>query len=149
MRSMTSITHDIDEEAAVASTESESGLDENVAGALSYLVGFVTGLIFFLIEKENDFVRFHAAQSMAFSGLLFVAYIALSIVGTVITTVMFSSTSTFFVGSIVSMVFGLVWLVLALGGLATWLYLLVSSYQGKTPRIPIVAGIADKLIGTR
>lgn len=149
MRSMTSITHDIDEEAAVASTESESGLDENVAGALSYLVGFVTGLIFFLIEKENDFVRFHAAQSMAFSGLLFVAYIALSIVGTVITTVMFSSTSTFFVGSIVSMVFGLVWLVLALGGLATWLYLLVSSYQGKTPRIPIAAGIADKLVGTR
>lgn len=146
---MTSITHDIDEEAAVASTESESGLDENVAGALSYLVGFVTGLIFFLIEKENDFVRFHAAQSMAFSGLLFVAYIALSIVGTVITTVMFSSTSTFFVGSIVSMVFGLVWLVLALGGLATWLYLLVSSYQGKTPRIPIAAGIADKLVGTR
>lgn len=149
MRSMTSITHDIDEEAAVASTESESGLDENVAGALSYLVGFVTGLIFFLIEKENDFVRFHAAQSMAFSGLLFVAYIALSIVGTVITTVMFSSTSTFFVGSIVSMVFGLIWLVLALGGLATWLYLLVSSYQGKTPRIPIAAGIADKLVGTR
>lgn len=146
---MTSITHDIDEEAAVASTESESGLDENVAGALSYLVGFVTGLIFFLIEKENDFVRFHAAQSMAFSGLLFVAYIALSIVGTVITTVMFSSTSTFFVGSIVSMVFGLIWLVLALGGLATWLYLLVSSYQGKTPRIPIAAGIADKLVGTR
>ncbi|KYH24078.1 hypothetical protein HAPAU_41570 [Halalkalicoccus paucihalophilus] len=146
---MTSITHDIDEEAAVASTESESGLDENVAGALSYLFGFVTGLIFFLIEKENDFVRFHAAQSMAFSGLLFVAYIALSIVGTVITTVMFSSTSTFFVGSIVSMVLGLVWLVLALGGLATWLYLLVSSYQGKTPRIPIVAGIADKLVGTR
>lgn len=146
---MTSITHDIDEEAPITSTESESGLDENVAGALSYLVGFVTGLIFFLIEKENDFVRFHAAQSMAFSGLFFVAYIVLSIVGTIITTVMFSTTSTFFIGSIVSMVFGLIWLILALGGLATWLYLLVSSYQGKTPRVPIAAGIADKLVGTQ
>lgn len=143
---MASATHDIDEESGAATVESESGLDENVAGALSYLFGFVTGLIFFLIEKENDFVRFHAAQSIAFSGLLFVAYMALSIVGTVMTTVLFSSTSTFFVGSIVSIVFGLVWLVLALGGVAAWIYLLIKAYQGKTPRIPVAAGIADKLM---
>lgn len=143
---MASATHDIDEESGAATVESESGLDENVAGALSYLFGFVTGLIFFLIEKENDFVRFHAAQSIAFSGLLFVAYMALSIVGTVMTTVLFSSTSTFFVGSIVSIVLGLVWLVLALGGVAAWIYLLIKAYQGKTPRIPVAAGIADKLM---
>lgn len=143
---MASVTHDIDEESGAATVESKSGLDENVAGALSYLFGFVTGLIFFLIEKENDFVRFHAAQSIAFSGLLFVAYMALSIVGTVMTTVLFSSTSTFFVGSIVSMVLGLVWLVLALGGVAAWIYLLIKAYQGKTPRIPVAAGIADKLM---
>lgn len=143
---MASTTHEIDEEPAVATVESESGLDENVAGALSYLFGFVTGLIFFLIEKENDFVRFHAAQSMAFSGVIFIAYIALSIVGTVMTTVLFSSTSTFFVGSIVSMVLGLVWLVLALGGFAVWIYLMIRAYQGKTPRIPVAAGIADKLM---
>lgn len=143
---MASITHDIDEESGAATVESESGLDENVAGALSYLFGFVTGLIFFLIEKENAFVRFHAAQSMAFSGLLFVAYMALSIIGTVMTTVLFSSTSTFFVGSIVSIVLGLTWLVLALGGVAAWIYLLIKAYQGKTPRIPVAAGIADKLM---
>lgn len=143
---MASITHEVDEESAGATVESESGLDETVAGALSYLFGFITGLIFFLVERENDFVRFHAAQSMALSGVLFVTYMALSIIGTVITTVMFSSTSTFFIGSIVSMVFGVIWLVLALGGFVVWVYLMIKAYQGETPRIPIAAGIADKLV---
>lgn len=143
---MASITHEVDEESAGATVESESGLDETVAGALSYLFGFITGLIFFLVERENDFVRFHAAQSMALSGVLFVTYMALSIIGTVITTVMFSSTSTFFIGSIVSMVFGIIWLVLALGGFVVWVYLMIKAYQGETPRIPIAAGIADKLV---
>lgn len=143
---MASITHEVDEESAGATVESESGLDETVAGALSYLFGFITGLIFFLVERENDFVRFHAAQSMALSGVLFVTYMALSIIGSVITTVMFSSTSTFFIGSIVSMVFGVIWLVLALGGFVVWVYLMIKAYQGETPRIPIAAGIADKLV---
>ena len=43
--------------------KTSTGLDANVAAALSYLVGFVTGIIFLLVEKENKFVRFHAMQS--------------------------------------------------------------------------------------
>lgn len=147
---MASTTRDIDVEsestAAVAETETGSGLDKNVAGALAYVFGFVSGLIIYLVEKDNQFARFHAAQSMAFTGVLFVAYIALSIVGTILTTVMFTSTSTFFLGSIVSLVLGLVWLVLALGGFAAWAYLIVRAYQGKTPRIPVAAKIADRLV---
>jgi uncharacterized membrane protein len=146
---MATKTDDIDvgaETSATAAEKTDSGMDENVAGALSYLFGFVTGLIFFLIEKENRFVRFHAAQSMAFTGLLFVAYLGLSVVGTVLTTVMFTSSSAFFLGSIVSLVLGLVWLVLALGGFAAWVYLMVKSYRGETPRIPVASGIADKLV---
>ena len=50
-------------------------LDANVAAALSYLVGFVTGIIFLLVEKENKFVRFHAMQST----LLFVGIVAVDI----------------------------------------------------------------------
>lgn len=145
---MASNTRDIDaagDEPPVASGETESGLDENVAGALSYLFGLVTGLIFYLIEQDNPYVRFHAAQSMVVSGIVFVAYIGLSIVGTVVSTVLFTSTSTVFLGSIVSLVLGLIWLVLALGGFALWVYLMVRAYQGKTPRVPIAAGIADRL----
>ncbi|ELY63210.1 DUF4870 domain-containing protein [Natronococcus jeotgali] len=148
---MASNTPDVDIEAETAAepiepAETGTGLDENVAGALSYLIGFVSGLILFLVETENQFVRFHAAQSMVFTGLFVVSYIALSIVGTVISTVMFASTSTFFIGSIVSLVLGLVWLGLAVGGFALWIYLMVKAYRGETVRLPIAAGIADKLV---
>ena len=68
---MASTTKDISIEAkGAAVAENNSGLDSNVAGTLSYLFGFVSGLIFYLIEKEDRFVRWHAAQSMAFTGLL-------------------------------------------------------------------------------
>ena len=44
--------------------KSSTGLESNIAGLLSYLVGWITGLIFFLIEQEDEFVRFHAMQSI-------------------------------------------------------------------------------------
>src|SRR5207248_7890986 len=51
--------------------KTSTGLEANLAAALSYLVGFVTGIIFLLIEKDNKFVRFHAMQStFVFIGIL-------------------------------------------------------------------------------
>lgn len=121
------------------------GLDENVAGALSYVS--IVGLVLYFIEKENGFVRFHAAQSIALAVLVFGLSIGLSVVGTAMTTVMFSGSSGgFLVGSLVSLVLGLLWLVLTVGGFALWVYLIVRAYQGKTPRVPIAAGIADKMV---
>jgi uncharacterized membrane protein len=138
---------DVGTEPAVSTDESESGLDGNVAGALSYLFGFVSGLIFYLIEKDDPFVRWHAAQSMAFSGVLIVTYIALTFLGTVVSVAAFSgSTGAFLIGSLFSLILGLVWLVVALGGFVAWVYLMIKAYQGKTPRIPIAAKIADKLV---
>lgn len=145
---MASNTRDVDIEAerTAESAETESGLDENVAGALSYLFGFISGLIVFLIEGENQFVRFHAAQSIVVSGLFVLAYIAVSIVGTVLTTLMLASAGTFLVGSLFSLLLGLVWLALALSGFGIWVYLVVTTYQGKRTRLPVAAGIADKLV---
>ncbi|WP_207587219.1 hypothetical protein [Halomontanus rarus] len=147
---MASNTQDVDLEAERTvkpePAETESGLDENVAGALSYLFGFVSGLIFFVIEDDNQFVRFHAAQSIVVSGLAVLAFITLSIVGVVFTTIMSISTSTFIIGTLISLFLGLVWLVLTLGGFGIWVYLVVTAYQGKTTRLPVVAGIADKLV---
>lgn len=145
---MASSTREINTETepAVSTDESESGLDGNVAGTLSYLFGFVSGLIFYLIEKDDSFVRWHAAQSMAFSGVLIVAYIALTFLGTVVSVAAFSgSTGGFLIGSLFSLILGLVWLVVALGGFVAWVYLMVKAYQGETPRMPVAAGIADKL----
>lgn len=144
---MASNTQDVEIEAerAVDTAETESGLEPNIAGALSYLVGFVTGLLFFVIEGDNRFVRFHAAQSMVVSGLFVLAFIALSIVGTIL-TILFASMNTFIIGSIISLFLGLIWLGLAVGGFAIWAYLIVTSYRGETTRLPVVAGIADRLV---
>ena len=51
-------------------TTSSTGLQPNVAGALSYLLGIITGVLFLVIEKENRFVRFHAAQSITAFGVV-------------------------------------------------------------------------------
>jgi uncharacterized membrane protein len=64
-------------------TGTSTGLDPKVAGLLSYLFGWVTGLIFFLIEKEHREVRFHAAQSILVSLVLIGTYLALGVVAMV------------------------------------------------------------------
>src|ERR1700688_3294082 len=66
--------------AVVQSAQStQSGMSENVAAFLCYLVGWVTGIIFFLIDKR-PFVRFHAAQSIVVFGGLHVINIVIGIV---------------------------------------------------------------------
>ena len=51
--------------------KSAAGLDQNLAGALTYLGGAITGILFLIVERENRFVRFHALQSTAtFLGVL-------------------------------------------------------------------------------
>jgi uncharacterized membrane protein len=121
------------------SPETEIGLEVNVAAALAYVLGFLTGIIFYLLEDENDHVRFHAAQSMVVFGGIVVAFIALSFIqiiagfGTI-------------VGALLGAIISLVSLVLWVGALVLWIYLIVQTYQNKDPRIPGAAGIADNLV---
>ena len=63
-----------------AGEKSSLGMDANLAAALSYVLGVITGLIFFLLEKQSRFVRFHALQAILFS----VGWFVLSFVGGVL-----------------------------------------------------------------
>ncbi|GGL61524.1 DUF4870 domain-containing protein [Halocalculus aciditolerans] len=127
-------------------TAGAAGLDENVAGALAYLFGVVTGVAFFLVD-DRAFVRFHAAQSIAVSGVVVVAYVALSILQLVVSASFFAGGGwAFALGSALSLLLGVVWLVMGLGAFGLWLYLLVRAYQGQTPRVPVAAGLADRLL---
>src|SRR6185369_8769164 len=60
--------------------KSSTGLDENIAALLSYIAGWISGLVFFLIEKDSRLVRFHAMQSLILSGGGFVVLFVLWIV---------------------------------------------------------------------
>ena len=110
--------------AAVPVSPSSAGLAENVAGLLCYAVGWVTGLIFLLIDKR-PWVKFHAAQSIAVFGGLTVLRIGLLLM------------SHFMLWGIQ----GLLWLV----GFVLWIFLMIKAYQHETVRIPIAADIADSL----
>jgi uncharacterized membrane protein len=102
--------------------KTSTGLEANVAGLLCYLAGWITGLIFILIEKENKFVRFHAMQSI----IVFGAY-------TIIMAIL----------SWVPILNVILWLL----GIALWIVLMVKAYQGSMYKLPVTGNLAEKWTG--
>lgn len=117
----------------------QSGLDENLAGAVAYVLGFLSGIVMFLVETENERVRFHAAQSMVVFGGIFVVSLVLAFL-----RALFGFGN--IIGSVVGAFFGLLSFLLSIAALILWIFLIVRTYQGRDPRIPIAAGIADDLV---
>src|ERR1043165_8917681 len=91
--------------------KSSTGLDENIAALLSYIAGWISGLVFFLIEKDSRLVRFHAMQSL----LLNVLVIVVGIVVLVVTVVLWlvSTQISGILSALVSLVATLFWIVFA------------------------------------
>jgi len=115
-----------------------SGMDPRLAGLLAYLVPPITGIIFFLIEKSNRVVRWHAAQSIVFGIAWIVLWIAFTVVSMVLSAVVP------IIGTIIGF---LIWIVLFLGGLILWVVCLIKGYSGQMWRMPGIASYADKLMG--
>jgi len=99
------------------------GMQPNLAALLCYLLWFVTGIIFFLVEKENKFVRFHAMQSIVIFGFLFV------------------------LGAILPFIPLIGWVfmpILWIFDIVIWIVLMVKGYQGEYFKLPIVGEIAEQ-----
>lgn len=117
-------------------------LDTNVVGALTYLAGFVTGMVFLVLDpyKSNSFVRFHAFQSIFFN----VAWAAFWIVWMILSAVL---------TPLRAGVFGLIalplMLVFALAGFGIWIFLMYQAYQQKLFRLPVVGKFAAEHAGVR
>lgn len=114
-----------------------AGMADNVASTLCYVLGFITGIIFLVLEpyNKNRVVRFHAFQSIFLSVVAIVIRIALSILFTALWSV-----SGFFVGFAVSGLVSLAFFVL-------WVYMLISTYQGKTVVLPVIGPMAQQQAG--
>jgi uncharacterized membrane protein len=107
--------------------KTSSGLDENVAGALSYALGWITGIGFLLTEPANKFVRFHALQSViVFGGLSLAWFIAMSIplLGWLIAFVVIPPLSA-----------------------VLWLLLMFKAYQGARFKVPFAGNVAEQREG--
>lgn len=97
--------------------------NENLMGAVSYLLGFVTGIIMLLLEKQSKFVRFHAMQSTLLFGGVFVANIALGFL------------------PIIGWLLGLL---LSFASFILWIVCMWKAFQGEMYKVPYVGAMAEK-----
>lgn len=95
--------------------KSSTGLEENVAGLLCYLVTWLSGLVFFLIEKDSKFVKFHAMQSIITFGACAIL-------------------------SFIPIVQWFIWLL----ALVLWILLMVKAYKGEKFKLPVIGDLAEK-----
>ena len=120
------------------SHSAESGLAENVAGLLCYALGWVTGIIFLLIDKR-PYVRFHAAQSIVVFGGLHIINIIIGIMFGA-GFMMMGGWGAFGMGAAL---YGLI----SLLAFILWILLMVKAYQGEKFQVPVAAGIAQSFAG--
>lgn len=95
--------------------------NENLMGAAAYLLGFITGIIFLILEKQSKFVRFHAMQSTLLFGGIFVANIVLGFI---------------------PILGWLVGLILSFVAFILWIVLMWKAFQGEMYKVPKVGDMA-------
>jgi uncharacterized membrane protein len=117
-----------------------AGLTPNVAGALAYLVGAITGILFLVIDpfKADRFVRFHAFQSIFFNLAWIAFWIIWMIVGLMLGAI---SHGLFFIIQLP------INLLITVGGFCLWAYLMYTAYQGKTVQLPVIGALAASQAG--
>ena len=102
--------------------KTSTGLEPNIAGLLCYVVGWITGIIFLVLEKDNQFVRFHAIQSIVVFG-------AATVLGWIFAVI---PVLRLFVP----------WLI-SVAAFILWIILMVKAYQGQMYKLPIAGDIAE------
>jgi len=126
----------------VQAGKSSTGLDENVAALLSYVFTWVTGLVFFLIEKNSRLVRFHAMQAILLGGVAIVVGIALWIISVILVIIIGQISG--LLSTLVSLITGLLSLVFFVGILIAWVMCLIKAYQGQYFKLPVLGNFAEK-----
>ncbi len=113
------------EDAAKLETESSTGLSANVAGLLCYVVGWITGIVFLILEKKSTFVKFHAYQSIMTFGVLTVAQLVLGWIP--------------YIGWVLNILIGIIMFIL-------WIILIIQAGTGKMWKVPWAGDWAEKQI---
>ncbi len=122
---------------------SSTGLDPKLGALLCYLLGIIGGVIFLIIEKEDKYVRFHAAQSIVFNAAAVVIGIVIGIVGGILG----SLPGVGFLGGIFLLILPLYWLAIFVIAIV----LLIKAWTGydnnEVFKLPVIGGIAENIAG--
>ena len=126
--------------ATVSSDSPTAGMEENIAGLLCYLFGWVSGLIFLLIDKR-PFVKFHGAQSIALSIGFFVVWIGFWIVTLILGFI--TALMHFPIGFLMVFLFP----VIVIAFIALAIFCMYKAYQHEKFKVPIIGNIVEKMVG--
>ncbi|MBI3282540.1 DUF4870 domain-containing protein [Candidatus Curtissbacteria bacterium] len=110
----------------------QTDTNRNIVAALSYFLGFITGIIILVVERDDKYVRFHAMQSTVIFTGLFVLNLILSVV--------FGSLT--FLGFLAAVVNSVV----TVAALLIWIVSMIKAYQGQVFKWPIAGDFAEKQI---
>lgn len=121
-------------------TGTSTGVDARLSSVLCYAGWWVTGLVFLFAERRHAGVRFHAAQSIVIFGTLSAA---LFLCGGASAVAFFVAVPVFF--QIVQLIGNVLWL----AAVMLWLYLLLTTWQGETWRVPVAGDLARRLAAYR
>jgi uncharacterized membrane protein len=114
-----------------------TGLSSNIASLLSYICMPITSIVFLLVEKENQDVRFHAWQGTIFG----VGYIVLIFALQLLAAIMGA------IWGVLGIIVGFFVPLVGLAAFVLWIICLVKAYQGERWKIPYVGDIAAKKAG--
>jgi len=116
-----------------------AGLSENAAGAICYLFGFITGILFLVLApyNQNRTVKFHAFQSIFLSLAWFVVWIGVSIFGFVL----------YHIPILGAVMMGILYFVLWAGAVILWLYMMIKTFNGAKVVLPVIGPMAEKQAG--
>ncbi len=119
---------------AASYAPASAGMSDATASGLAYLVGFITGILFLVLEpyNRNRTVRFHAFQSIFLNIAWFAVWIALSIVLNILGAIL-GLFSFFFLTPLIGLAF-----------FVCWLWVMISTFQGKAVVLPIIGPLAQK-----
>jgi len=117
----------IEREKRTAPADTSTGLSPNIAGLLCYVAGWISGIIFLVLEQRNKFVRFHAAQSIVAFGTITVAGIVLGLIPVV--------------GVAFSSIIGII-------GFIVWIIMIVKASSGEWYKLPWAGDVAEKIVAS-
>lgn len=115
--------------------ETSVGMSPNVAGLLCYVLGWITGIVFMVLEKKSKFVKFHAWQSIVTFGALTVVQIILAIIGLIAAV-----TLSLGLALVVHVLSVIVWVITV----GLWIALMILAYQGREWKVPLAGDWAEK-----
>lgn len=116
-----------------------TGLEPNVAGALAYLFAPLAGIVMYVLEGEDDFVRFHSIQAIAFGVLMFAAWFGVFVVQVVGTMILDGVP---ILGALWGLFTFLLYPLVGFVGFAAWAFLTYKAYSGDRFKIPVIGSFA-------